>query len=283
MTPQTMTSQTMTSQYATPSSLALADGRQSWRDSGEGPAIVLLHGISSGSASWAPVVEHLGGYRLLAWDAPGYADSQALSSPQPTAGDYAARLDAWLDALDVKRCVLVGHSLGAMMASAYMALRPERLAGVILADPALGYRDADADKRDEVYRSRWTMLAEQGHEAYAAARAPRLLRDDANPEDIARVREGMQRLHVEGFAQASWMLANDALEGYLSGGLNVPATVLCGDEDRITTPQASRALAERLGLPYHAIPRAGHASYIDAPQAFADVVDTFSRPLLKTQ
>ncbi|ALM54572.1 alpha/beta hydrolase [Halomonas huangheensis] len=273
----------MTSQYATPSSLALADGRQSWRDSGEGPAIVLLHGISSGSASWAPVVEHLGGYRLLAWDAPGYADSQALSSPQPTAGDYAARLDAWLDALDVKRCVLVGHSLGAMMASAYMALRPERLAGVILADPALGYRDADADKRDEVYRSRWTMLAEQGHEAYAAARAPRLLRDDANPEDIARVREGMQRLHVEGFAQASWMLANDALEGYLSGGLNVPATVLCGDEDRITTPQASRALAERLGLPYHAIPRAGHASYIDAPQAFADVVDTFSRPLLKTQ
>ncbi|WP_240349251.1 alpha/beta fold hydrolase [Halomonas binhaiensis] len=278
-----MTSPTMISQYAIPSSLALAEGRQSWRESGEGPAIVLLHGISSGAASWAPLTAHLNGYRVLAWDAPGYADSQPLSGAHPSAGDYARRLDAWLESLGIERCVLVGHSLGAMMASAYTALRPERLAGVVLADPALGYRDADADKRDEVYRSRWTMLAEQGHEAYAAARAPRLLRDDANPDDIARVREGMQRLHVEGFAQASWMLANDALEGYLNGStLNVPAIVLCGDEDRITTPQASRALAERLDLPYHAIAHAGHASYIDAPQAFAAVVDTFSRPLLET-
>lgn len=279
-----MTPLTMTSQYATPRSLALAEGRQSYREGGEGPAIVLLHGISSGAASWAPLAAHLNGYRVLAWDAPGYADSQPLSGAHPSAGDYAGRLDAWLESLGIERCVLVGHSLGAMMASAYTALRPERLAGVVLADPALGYRDADADKRDEVYRSRWTMLAEQGHAAYAAARAPRLLRDDASPDDIARVRDGMQRLHVEGFAQASWMLANDALEGYLNrSNLNIPAIVLCGDEDRITTPQASRALAERLGLPYHAIAHAGHASYIDAPQAFAAVVDTFSRPLLKTQ
>lgn len=283
-----MTPQTTTPRYATSRNLTLAEGRQSWRESGEGPTIVLLHGISSGATSWAPLAEHLGGYRLLAWDAPGYADSQPLGNPHPAADDYALRLDTWLEALHVERCVLVGHSLGAMMASAYTALRPERLAGVVLADPALGYRDADADKREEVYRSRWTMLAEQGHEAYAAARAPRLLRDDANPSDIARVREGMQRLHVEGFAQASWMLANDALEGYLDGSpsrpaLKMPAMVLCGDEDRITTPQASRALAERLGLPYRGIPRAGHASYIDAPQSFATAIDTFSRPLFKTE
>lgn len=264
----------------TSSTLLLADGPQAYRDSGSGPALVLLHGISSGAASWAPLAAHLAGYRLLAWDAPGYGDSQPLAAAEPTAADYAARLEAWLDALGVERCVLVGHSLGALMAAAFAARRPERLAGVILADPALGYRDADAAKRDEVYRSRWTRLAEQGHAAYAAARAPRLLRAGARDEDIARVRAGMQRLHVAGFAQASWMLANDALEGYLPEGPTVPATVLCGDEDAITTPEASRALAERLGLSYRAIPRAGHASYIDAPEAFAAAIEAFARPLL---
>ncbi|ATJ81071.1 alpha/beta fold hydrolase [Halomonas beimenensis] len=264
----------------TPKILTLDAGRQAYRESGEGEAIVLLHGISSGAASWEPVAPRLAGYRLLAWDAPGYGESQPLAAAEPTAADYAARLDAWLDALAVERCVLVGHSLGAMMASAYAARRPERLAGVVLADPALGYRDADEAKRDSVYRSRWTMLAEQGHDAYAAARAPRLLREGADAADIARVRDGMRRLHVEGFSQASWMLANDALEGYLPEGLPVPATVLCGDEDAITPPEASRALAERLGLPYRDIPRAGHASYIDAPEAFAEALDAFARPLL---
>ncbi|MGM0987329.1 MAG: alpha/beta fold hydrolase [Pseudomonadota bacterium] len=263
----------------TPKHLTLDAGHQAYRESGEGPAIVLLHGISSGAASWKPVAPRLPGFRLLAWDAPGYGESQPLAQAEPRAADYTERLDAWLDALGIERCVLVGHSLGAMMASAYVAHRPERLAGMVLADPALGYRDADESKRDSVYRSRWTMLAEQGHDAYSAARAPRLLREGADEADVARVREGMQRLHVAGFAQASWMLANDDLEGYLSEGLPVPTTVLCGEEDAITTPQASRALAQRLGVPYCDIPHAGHASYIDAPEAFAAAVEAFAGPL----
>lgn len=264
----------------TPHTLTLGDAAQAYRDGGTGPALVLLHGISSGAASWQPLAARLPGYRLLAWDAPGYGGSQPLADEHPSAADYARRLAEWLKALGVERCVLVGHSLGALMASAFAAAYPERLAGVVLADPAQGYREADAAKREAVYRGRWTLLAEQGHAAYAAERAPRLLRDGAEEADIARVREGMLRLHLDGFAQASWLLANDALEGYLAGGLPIPALVLCGDEDRITPPEDARALAARLGAPYRDIPRAGHASYIDAPQAFAEAVDTFARPLL---
>lgn len=257
----------------------LADGCQAYRESGAGLALVLLHGISSGATSWAPLAECLPGYRLLAWDAPGYGDSQPLVNERPSAKDYAHRLEAWLEALRVERCVLVGHSLGAMMATAFVAAYPERVAGLILADPAQGYRDADVTKRDTVYRSRWTLLAEQGHAAYADARAPRLLRDNAKPADLERIREGMRRLNLKGFAQASWMLANDSLESYLPASPAVPARVLCGDEDAITPPADARALADRLSLAYVEVPRAGHASYIDAPQAFAAAVDAFARPL----
>lgn len=255
--------------------LTLRSGLQAYRESGVGPTVVLLHGISSGAASWEPLAPLLPGCRLLAWDAPGYGESQPLAEGEPAAADYAARIDAWLDALGVERCVLVGHSLGAMMACAYVALRPERLAGVILADPAQGYRDADDAKRDAVYRSRWPLLVKQGPDAYADERAPRLLRDGAREDDLARVREGIKRLNVSGFAQANWMLANDALEGYVGGAMPVPARVLCGDEDRITPPEDAQALATRLGLTYHGIARAGHVSYIDAPTAFAAAIDDF--------
>lgn len=265
--------------------LRLETGKQCYREQGHGasdkaPTLVLLHGISSSAGSWAKLAEQLPGYRLLAWEAPGYGDSRPLANETPTAADYAARLEAWLAALDVESCVLVGHSLGAMMAGAYLAAHPGRLAGVVLADPAQGYGDAEPAKRDEVYRSRWTQLEAQGHAAYAQARAPRLLREAAEAADIARVEAEMRKLHVAGFAQASWMLANDTLGRYLAVAPAVPALVVCGDEDRITPPEDARALAHRLVLPYRDIPRAGHASYIDAPEAFAAALDDFARPLL---
>lgn len=265
--------------------LRLETGEQCYRERGHGapdeaPTLVLLHGISSSAGSWKKLAERLPGYRLLAWDAPGYGDSRPLAHEAPTAADYAARLEAWLAALDVERCVLVGHSLGAVMAGAYLAAYPSRVAGLVLADPAQGYGDAEPAKRDEVYRSRWTQLQQQGHAAYARARAPRLLREAADSADIARVEAEMQKLHVEGFAQAGWMLAHDTLGRYLEATPPVPALVVCGDEDRITPPEDARALARRLALPYRDIPRAGHASYIDAPEAFARVLDDFARPLL---
>ncbi|WP_431024866.1 alpha/beta fold hydrolase [Halomonas sp. H5] len=263
--------------------LNLDSGAQCYREQAwpePAPTLVLLHGISSGAGSWAKLAAHLPGYRLLAWDAPGYGDSQALAKEAPSAADYAERLEAWLAGLGIERCVLVGHSLGAMMAGAALAAYPNRLAGVVLADPAQGYGDADAAKRDEVYRSRWTQLEAQGHGAYARARAPRLLREGADPADIVRVEAEMGKLQVAGFAQAGWMLANDQLDRYLPATPAVPTLVVCGDEDRITPPEDARALADRLGLPYRDIPRAGHASYIDAPAAFAAALDDFARPLL---
>lgn len=256
--------------------LRLDAGLQCYRERPGGSALVLLHGISSSAGSWARLADCLPGHRLLAWDAPGYGDSQPLAAESPTAADYAERLEAWLDALGIERCVLVGHSLGAMMAGAYLAAHPARVAGLVLADPAQGYGDADAARRDEVYRSRWTQLKEQGHDAYARARAPRLLREGAAAEDVARVEAEMRRLHIEGFAQAGWMLANDTLARYLPTAPAAPALVVCGDEDRITPPEDARALATRLALPYRDIPRAGHASYIDAPEAFAEVVGAFA-------
>ncbi|QTF92699.1 alpha/beta hydrolase [Halomonas sp. BM-2019] len=266
--------------------LKLDGGVQCYREGNPGapdqaPTLVLLHGISSSAGSWAKLAERLPGYRLLAWDAPGYGDSQPLAMEAPTAADYAARLEAWLAGLGVERCVMVGHSLGAMMAAAYLAAHSGRLAGVVLADPAQGYGDADAAKRDAVYRSRWTQLEAQGHVAFARERAPRLLREGADPADIARVEAEMHKLNLPGFIQANGMLANDLLVRYLPATPTVPTLVICGDEDRITPPEDARALASRLGVPYRDIPRAGHASYIDAPAAFAAALDDFTRPLLR--
>src|SRR2546429_10027606 len=50
----------------------------SYRETGAGQALVLLHGIGSSSAGWLCQLESLAGYRLIAWDAPGYGESEFL-------------------------------------------------------------------------------------------------------------------------------------------------------------------------------------------------------------
>ena len=50
----------------------------SYREAGTGPALVCLHGIGAASAGWILQLESLKSYRLIAWDAPGYGESDFL-------------------------------------------------------------------------------------------------------------------------------------------------------------------------------------------------------------
>jgi len=88
----------------------------SYREAGAGPALVLLHGIGSSSASWLFQLESLAGYRLIAWDAPGYGASAFLAMAEPQPADYAQALHEFLERLLLKDVVLVGNSLGCLMA-----------------------------------------------------------------------------------------------------------------------------------------------------------------------
>src|ERR671937_1860789 len=111
----------------------------SYREAGAGPALVLLHGIGSSSASWLFQLESLAGYRLIAWDAPGYGGSAFLSTAEPRPADYAQALHEFLERLLLKDVVLVGNSLGCLMAGAYAAAHPERVRSMVLLGPAGGY------------------------------------------------------------------------------------------------------------------------------------------------
>jgi pimeloyl-ACP methyl ester carboxylesterase len=252
--------------------------RLSWREAGQGQPVVLLHGISSSSASWVKQFNDpllLANCRLIAWDAPGYGGSYPLTTSQPDAKAYANALVALLVALDVRQPLLVGHSLGALIGSAFAAGYPEALRGLVLADPAQGYAREPETKRQQVYGQRQQMMATLGPQGYGEQRASALLRQGADEKDIAWVRSSMQRLDPEGFLSAAWMLANDDIDAYLVN-YRGPLEVWCGDEDSITPPATAAALAQRLGTTMQLIPQAGHASYLDAPAAFNRYVQNFT-------
>lgn len=245
----------------------LADGADVVvRECGRGPAVVCLHGIGSGAASWVGVARQLGGRaRVIAWDAPGYGGSTPLPAPAPRATDYAGRLHALLDALGLARCVLVGHSLGALMAGAAAqagSAAAPRIERLVLISPARGYgAPARAEQGARVRAERLQALQELGIAGMAAQRADRLVSGAASPLARAWVRWNMACLNAPGYRQAVELLCGDDLLGYLPPAM--PVRVLCGALDAVTPPAACAEVAAACGVALELVAEAGHASYVE--------------------
>lgn len=246
-------------------------GRVAWREAGAGPPLVLLHGIGAGALSWAGQLEGLAGtHRVIAWDAPGYGSSTPLPPPQPLALDYARALGEWLGEIGVTELVLVGHSLGALMAAAWAARADEsgskRLRSLVLASPARGYGSAAPATRLAKWQERIELMARLGPAGLAEQRSAALCSGSASATALALVRWNMARTTPGGYAQAAYMLAHDDLAGHLRG-VHAPMHVLCGELDQTTPATACRELAAHAGAAFTLLKGVAHACYVeDAPQ-----------------
>ncbi|MFM0606996.1 alpha/beta fold hydrolase [Paraburkholderia sediminicola] len=248
-------------------------------DSAQGDALplVLLHGIGSGAASWVQQFEALGETRrVLAWDAPGYGASTPVNADSPTASEYATVLKEWLDALGIERCVLLGHSLGAIIVGAFAVANPQRVAGLLVLSPAGGYGAASAEVRETKRDQRLAMLEELGPQGLAEKRSTNMLSAYASEEAREWVRWNMSRVIPHGYAQATHLLANADLASDLASHKGC-VNVAVGADDTITTPEACERLALAAGTQLQVVPRAGHAGYIEAPAAYTAIIDTFCR------
>lgn len=253
--------------------VAVGEGAQvAVRRCGSGPALVCLHGIGSGAASWLDAALSLADVAdVIAWDAPGYGESTPLPMDAPKATDYAQRLRELLDALGIERCTLVGHSLGALTAAATAqagGVLSDRIDRLVLVSPARGYGAPErAEQGRRVRAERLDTLGKLGIEGSARQRSGRLVSENAG--ELARrwVRWNMARLNETGYRQAVELLCGDDLLGYLPPAM--PVRVACGTLDVVTPPADCAVVAQACGVALEPIDGAGHASYVEQPQAAA--------------
>jgi len=244
------------------------------------PVIVVLHGIGSGSGSWAHLLSHFENqYRVLAWDAPGYNCSTPLSENRPGALGYAHALHDFLDAMDVSPKIILGHSLGAMIAGAYVAEFDPSLPILILADPANGYGQATPEVRKEKLNYRLNMIHQLGPDGMAEKRSRNLLSISPPREALELVEWNMRKVTVRGYEQASHALADGDLVGRAME-YHGDVLVLCGSEDSITPVDACQHVAQAYDNSlFKVLPGLGHASYVEGPELFNKVVEDFLETL----
>jgi pimeloyl-ACP methyl ester carboxylesterase len=239
----------------------------SYREAGTGPALVLLHGIGSGSAGWLFQLESLKGYRLIAWDAPGYGESDNLPLERPKPSDYAQALHEFLDRLLLKDVVVVASSLGCVMAGAYAGARPERVRSMILLGPAGGYAGDEARIAE-----RLRQFDELGAEGLAQKRAPTVVAPHSPAIALELSRWTQRRVTREAYRRAVYCLGQGNL-AQDARKFSKKVLVACGTEDGITPQAGCRTIASAFARgQYLSLPGLGHVPHIEAPERVNEII-----------
>lgn len=120
--------------------------------SGSGPPLILLHEWVSNHRVWKPFLKELEPrFTLYRWDARGHGYHAATGADRPTLARMGRDLAALIDHFGLQRSILVGHSMGALVAWEYMAaFGCERVAGFCIVDQSPRLM-TDADWRFGIY------------------------------------------------------------------------------------------------------------------------------------
>ncbi|MHA6799763.1 alpha/beta fold hydrolase [Bounagaea algeriensis] len=106
-----------------------------YEEAGDGPPLVLAHGLGLSREMWRPQIEHFRtSNRVIVFDARGAGESGPLTSGRDVLARQAADLESLLDCLNVRRAVLCGVSYGGVLAQEFAATYPQRLAGLVIVD-----------------------------------------------------------------------------------------------------------------------------------------------------
>lgn len=236
----------------------------------DGPIAVLIHGWSSSSFTWAPVIPLLSRrYRCIAVDLPGFGKSPPPK--RPTIPGYADLIAALITQLSERPILLLGHSMGGQISTTLALRYPMLLERMVLLNPALSGRLSTRVNlllAPHVLSERFRFMEWL---LYILSKTPldytdHLLKPSnfaerarVSEEDYQRIRADARRIG-QGRVRAACYKA--MLEGDLRGQLSrvePPALVIWGAEDNIVPLRDAGVVAEEWpSADLRLIPNAGH-------------------------
>jgi pimeloyl-ACP methyl ester carboxylesterase len=241
-----------------------------------GTAIFLLHGVGGGHGIWAANTQALAdaGYRVIAWDAPGYAGSP-LVEPYDI-GHVAGALKALIRHIGARRNLLLGHSMGGMIAQQAYADFPALIDGLMLSATTAAFGKPGGEWQKEFLRARFAPL-DAGRSM--ASLAGELVDGLVAPQASGEARRAMTSVMAT-VPEQTYRLAVTAIAGFDQranlAGIRVPTLVLSGEHDKTAAPSVMERMAARIpGAQYLQLPGVGHVANAERPADFNRAVLDF--------
>ena len=218
----------------------------SYRVIGQGQPLVLIHGVGLNKDMWGGQVAGLARHFLvIVYDMLGHGDSPRPAADTDLAG-YADQLRELLDHLSVTQAMVVGFSMGGLVARAFALHHEQRIAALVVLNSVF---NRSAEQRAGVI-ARTAQAAEHGPDANAEAALSRWFSSEyqgANPAQIAAIRQTLAGNDAQGYLTTYTLFATqDMYRVDDLASIRVPTLIATGELDPGSTPLMAEQLAQRI-------------------------------------
>lgn len=244
--------------------------RHHYQSKGEGPPIVLVHGLGGSLHSWYGVVETLAvHHHVITLDLRGHGRSDVAS------GSYSIKqwgqdVQALITALELPPVTLVGHSLGSLVAQQVALDRPEAVDQLIL----VGGISFFEPPTKQAYEARADLVDREGMDAIIDEWLPGALapRTAAKlPQLVGLVRDLYLRNDPKAYANSCRALAK--MPRLAREDIGQPTLLLVGDHDRSTPIAMTEELHSQIPVSrVQVIPTAAHWVMLEQPDVLAAAI-----------
>lgn len=238
----------------------------------EGVPLVFINSLGTDLRIWDQVVARFADrFLIIRYDKRGHGLSDCPPGPY-TLRDHTNDLTGLLEVLQVKEAVVIGVSVGGMIALDYAACHPDRVKALVLCDTATTIGSAEGwNERIEAIREKGMALV--GKTILPRWFAAEFLRQQ--PAEGQGYYNMLTRTPAEGYIATCEAIREADLSERV-GRVTAPALVVGGAEDLVTPPQRVRELAERLPQArFELIKQAGHLPSIEQPEVLAAKIHQF--------
>jgi len=246
------------------------------------PTLVFIHGWSAHGGFFAPQQALAPAWRVFMPTLPGHGGRPA---PAPNIAALADDLARQISEAQIENPILIGWSMGAMVAFSLLERHPEfRAAGLVIEDMTAkilnepgwtfgirnGFARVHSDLAVQAMRQDWA--------AYARAAAPALFaeRDKPAASLLDWAAEELQQNNVCALAEIWTSMADQDFRSLLPR-LALPALVITGAQSQLYAPEVGRWMAQALPNASHAaIECAGHSPHLERPDEFNRAIEAFA-------
>ncbi|MEM7270688.1 MAG: 3-oxoadipate enol-lactonase [Pseudomonadota bacterium] len=242
----------------------------------DGAPVLFSNSLGTDFRIWDKVLPLLPeGLRIIRYDKRGHGLSDC-NGRFYNMSDHVADAAAVLEGAGVKDAVIVGLSIGGMIAQGLAAKHPDLIRGVVLCDTAakIGTPGMWADRIAAVEKGGIEALEDSILERWFSKRF-----HEEEKGELALWRNMLVRTSLDGYAGSSNAIARADFHNS-TATLRIPAVALCGDEDGSTPPDLVRETVELIpGGNFHLIKGAGHLPCIEKPVETANIISDFLKDI----
>ena len=256
--------------------LSYRQGQIAYRETGTGQTLFFLHGMNGNSKSWENLFYSLSSsFRVVAWDAPSFGGSDVFGDNIEV---YKHAAKALIEKLKLKKIILIGHSMGGLIASQLAYDNDVSVLGLILSSTHLGFGCKKGEPLMERYANRLkTFSTKLSDIDYAMERAKRNTPEGTSESVIKFLANVALDIRKESIRDGGRM-SQEADNTNICKDLKVPVLILSGGKDTVISTEMHASLIAALPRAHKVVfPKAGHASFAEYPDQFNYQVTEFAK------